>query len=57
MADSKLTALTALGTPADADILYVVDDPAGTPVSKKVTPRSTAARIRPKAVLRSVAGP
>lgn len=37
MADSKLTALTALGTPADADILYVVDDPAGTPVSKKVT--------------------
>lgn len=37
MADSKVTALTALTTPADEDLLYTVDDPAGTPVSKKIT--------------------
>lgn len=37
MADQKLTALTAQTTPADEDLLYTVDDPAGTPVSKKIT--------------------
>lgn len=37
MADQKLTALTALATPADADLLYMVDDVAGTPVSVMVT--------------------
>lgn len=38
MADLKITGLTALGaTPADADILAIVDDVAGTPVTKKVT--------------------
>lgn len=38
MADQKLTALTSLGaTPDDADELYIVDDPAGSPISKKVT--------------------
>lgn len=37
MADSKLTALTELTTPADEDLLYIVDDPSGTPVSKKIT--------------------
>ena len=37
MADAKLTALDALAAPAGGDLLYIVDDPSGTPVSKKVT--------------------
>ena len=37
MADSKLADLTAITTPADDDLLYVVHDPAGTPVDRKVT--------------------
>lgn len=36
-ADSKVTALTELTDPITTDIMYIVDDPAGTPVSKKVT--------------------
>ena len=37
MADQKLTALDAATTLGDADLLYVVDDVAGTPTSKKLT--------------------
>jgi len=37
MADIKITDLSELTTPADADILEIVDDVAGTPTSKKVT--------------------
>lgn len=37
MADTKLTALTAVTTPTNDDIMYVVDDPGGTPASKKIT--------------------
>jgi hypothetical protein len=38
MADKKITELTALGaTPAGTDIIPMVDDPGGTPVTKKVT--------------------
>jgi hypothetical protein len=37
MADEKLTSLTALDAFASGDLLYSVDDPAGTPVSKKAT--------------------
>lgn len=37
MADSKLSALTELTAPASVDIFAIVDDPAGTPVTKKVT--------------------
>ncbi len=38
MADKKITELTALGAAPDtADILAIVDDPGGTPVTKKVT--------------------
>lgn len=37
MANAKLTALTELTTIATGDMLYVVDDPGGTPVSKKIT--------------------
>ena len=38
MADKKVTELTALGAaPATTDILLIVDDPGGTPITKKVT--------------------
>lgn len=37
MADQKITELTELTTPALADLLAIVDDPSGTPLSKKVT--------------------
>lgn len=34
---AKITAYTELTTPAPEDILVIVDDPAGTPTTKKVT--------------------
>lgn len=37
MADQKLTALTADTSIASTDLAYTVEDPGGTPVSKKVT--------------------
>ena len=38
MADKKVTALTDIGTGiAAADVWMVIDDPAGTPVNKKMT--------------------
>lgn len=37
MADRKITELTALTTPNQKDLIYVVDDPSGTPVSKKLS--------------------
>jgi hypothetical protein len=37
MADKKVTQLTSLTTTAAPDLLMIVDDPNGTPVSKNVT--------------------
>lgn len=37
MADLKLTDLDALGAVEDDDLLYIVDDPGGSPASKKIT--------------------
>jgi len=37
MADTKVTALTELVTPISSDILLVIDDPLGAPISKKAT--------------------
>lgn len=37
MADTKLTALAAVPTPADNDLVYIVHDPDGTAASGKVT--------------------
>lgn len=43
MADAKITALTELTTAEAGDLLLTVDDPAGTPVSKKITVGNFAA--------------
>lgn len=43
MADSKLTDLTADTAPTSDDLLYLVNDPAGTPVDRKVTVGNLAA--------------
>ena len=40
MADIKITEYTELTTPAEVDMLEIVDDPAGTPISKKVSVKS-----------------
>src|SRR5262245_20217952 len=37
MADTKISSLTALSTPSDDDLFAVVDDPTGSPVTKKVS--------------------
>ncbi len=37
MVDKKITELTELTIPASADVVAIVDDPAGTPVTKKIT--------------------
>jgi hypothetical protein len=37
VADQKITQLTALTTPATDDLLAIVDDVAGTPITKKIT--------------------
>jgi hypothetical protein len=37
MADKKVTQLTALTAPSKDDLLLIIDDPLGSPVSKKVT--------------------
>lgn len=37
MADTKISGLTSLTTPAGEDLVVVVDDPGGTPQTKKVT--------------------
>ena len=42
MADKKVTALDALTTVAADDLLLIVDDPSGTPTSKKVTAANLA---------------
>lgn len=36
MADTKVSALTALSVPVLDDEMYIVDDPAGTPLSRKI---------------------
>lgn len=46
MANSKVTALTANTTPALTDILPMVDDPAGTPATQKVTLTSLDTLLR-----------
>jgi hypothetical protein len=42
MADKKITQLTSLTSPAGEDLLLIVDDPSGTPVSKQITIKNLA---------------
>jgi len=37
VADTKLIDLTAVGTPALEDLLYITDDPSGSPLDRKMT--------------------
>lgn len=37
MADKKITELPALTTAASSDVLYIIDDATGTPVSKQIS--------------------
>lgn len=46
MADSKLSALTEETVPVDADLMYLVDDVAGTPTSKRITWANIKAAVR-----------
>jgi len=50
MADQKLTALDAATTLGDADLVYVVDDVAGTPTSKKLTGSNLKEAVVPSGV-------
>jgi hypothetical protein len=45
MADQKITALPLLTDPAPGDLLVIVDDPAGTPISKRVTVADVVALV------------
>lgn len=45
MSDKKVTQLTALTTSHSGDLLLVIDDPNGTPVSKKMTVKNFFATV------------
>jgi hypothetical protein len=45
MADKKVTQLIALASPNDEDLLLLVDDPNGTPVSKKIDVKTFVGNI------------
>lgn len=54
MADSKLRDLTAVGTPALTDLLYLLADPSGTPLDRKMTLSQLRALISGEDLLQSV---
>ena len=56
MADKKTTALTATTTPVSTDIVAIVVDPSGTPLSRKVTLNNFGTAIGVKLPLDSVSG-
>ena len=45
MADKKVTQLTSLTTPVSADLLLIIDDAGGTPVSKQITVKNLAGAL------------
>ena len=47
MADQKITQLSANTSPAPADLLVIVDDPAGTPATQKITLANVLSLIYP----------
>lgn len=42
MADSKVSALTSLTSPASEDLFMIIDSPSGTPVSKQISLKNLA---------------
>jgi len=56
MADQKVTELTELVSAATEDLLYVEDDPAGTPLSRKVTLATLASLLTPEVNQETVHG-
>ena len=45
MSDKKVSQLPSLTTTAAPDLLYIIDDPNGTPVSKKITVKNLFATV------------
>lgn len=45
MADTKLSALASLTDAEDGDFLAIIDDPSGTPVTKKITRKNLMSSI------------
>jgi hypothetical protein len=54
MADKKVSELTALTEVSGDDLLLVVNDPSGSPTSRKVTLTNFFASIEPEAVFENV---
>jgi hypothetical protein len=45
MADKKVSQLTSLTSPAGEDLLLIIDDPSGTPVSKQISLKNLAGAL------------
>jgi hypothetical protein len=56
MADAKITALDAIASVATADLLPIVDDPSGTPVTKKATVAQVRTALMPVSLTADVTG-
>tara|TARA_B100000131_G_scaffold74029_1_gene70267 strand:- start:429 stop:836 length:408 start_codon:yes stop_codon:yes gene_type:complete len=51
MADKKISELTSHSSPASEDLLVVIDDPNGTPVSKQITLKNLFGAVPANTVL------
>jgi hypothetical protein len=56
MADAKISALDAIASVATEDLLPIVDDPAGTPVTKKATVAQVRTALMPVSLTADVTG-
>jgi hypothetical protein len=56
MADAKITALDAIASVATADVIPIVDDPSGTPVTKKATVAQVRTALMPVSLTADVTG-